>query len=29
MAMFWNRLGQLGVGLTLTGIVVNNALYNG
>lgn len=27
--MFWNRLGQLGVGLTLTGIVVNNALYNG
>ncbi|XP_050591334.1 protein l(2)37Cc [Bombus affinis] len=28
MAMFWNRLGQLGLGLTATGLVVNNALYN-
>lgn len=29
MAMFWNRVGQLGLGLTATGLVVNNALYNG
>ncbi|XP_053981156.1 protein l(2)37Cc [Hylaeus anthracinus] len=28
MAQFFNRLGQLGVGLIVTGSVVNSALYN-
>lgn len=29
MAQFFNRLGQLGLGVALTGGVVNSALYNG
>lgn len=29
MAGFFNRLGQLGLGIALTGSVVNSALYNG
>ncbi|XP_076241217.1 prohibitin 1 [Calliopsis andreniformis] len=28
MAQFFNRLGQLGLGLAMTGAVVNSALYN-
>lgn len=28
-AQFFNRLGQLGLGIALTGGVVNSALYNG
>lgn len=29
MAQFLTRLGQIGVGLAITGSVVNSALYNG
>lgn len=29
MAQFMNRLGQFGMGMALTGMVVNSALYNG
>lgn len=28
-AQFFNRLGQLGLGIALTGGVINSALYNG
>lgn len=28
-AQFFNRLGQIGLGIALTGGVVNSALYNG
>lgn len=28
-AQFFNRLGQLGLGIALAGGVVNSALYNG
>lgn len=29
MAQLFNRIGQLGLGLALTGGVINSALYNG
>lgn len=29
MAQFFNRLGQLGLGVALAGGVLNSALYNG
>jgi prohibitin 1 len=28
-AQFFNRLGQLGLGIAITGGVINSALYNG